>query len=144
MMRYFGLDVGAKKIGVAVGETIASELTTISAPKDKTFYQEEGIALAAVLLKEMMAIEQAEAIVVGLPVDEDGSPTEESRKIETFGRKLGEALNVEVAFVDETLTTFMAEEMLESQGVKGDEKENRSHQLAAELILEQYFEEHVA
>ncbi len=139
-MRYLGLDVGSRRIGVAVGETLAAELTTIEGPKDKNFYDYPEPAIQEIArLKEL---EEADAIVVGLPVDEDGQPTEESKKISDFSARLQEGLGCAVHFVDETLTSFMAEEMLTSQEVPPQEAAKRVHQAAAQLILQQYLEEH--
>ncbi|HSX42434.1 MAG TPA: Holliday junction resolvase RuvX [Candidatus Saccharimonadales bacterium] len=141
-MRYLGLDVGQKFLGIAVGELLAKELTTISAAKDRDFYSQPEAAYTQ--LAKIIEDEGADAIVAGLPVDEDGAPTEESKKIEKFCRGLEDKLNVTVHFVDETLTSFMAEDMLESQGLSADEIKKRTHQLSAELILQQFLEEHAA
>lgn len=141
-MRYLGLDVGRKSIGVAVGETLASELTTIRANGNEEFYTEPGKSRVCQELEKIIRAEEIDAIVVGLPVSEAGQPTEESKLIETFSRDLEAKLNLTVHFVDETLTSFMAEEMLESQGLDKKEASERVHQLAAELILQQYLEEY--
>lgn len=139
-MRYLGLDVGKKEIGLAVGEAIASEHSTIRAPKNSDFYSNSGQKLAFEQIKKVMTAEQANAIVVGLPVDEEGRPTEESAKIRSWSDNLATAISAEVHFVDETLTSFMAADMLESQGANADEVERRVHQLSAELILQQFLE----
>ncbi len=139
-MRYLGLDVGQKFLGVAVGEMLAKELTTLSAAKNTNFYDQPQLAYTA--LAKIIDDEGAEAIVAGLPVNEEGQPTPESKKIEKFCQGLEEKLNVTVHFVDETLTSFMASDMLESQGLSPDEVKARTHQLSAELILQQYLEEH--
>jgi len=138
-MRYLGLDVGAKAIGVAAGELLASELTTIAAHKDENFYDQPDFAYQE--LARLLVSEEAQAIVAGLPVNEDGAPTEESQKIEKFCQGLQKTLNVPLHFVDETLTSYMAADMLESQGADKREADRRVHQLAAELILQQYLEE---
>lgn len=139
-MRYLGIDVGGKYIGVAVGEVLAKELTTLIADKKADYYREPASAYQA--LGKIVKEENADAIVAGLPVDEAGKPTPESKKIEAFCAGLEEKLNLSVHFVDETLTSFMAEDILEGQGLSADEIRARSHQLSAELILQQYLEEH--
>lgn len=141
-MRYLGLDVGQKTVGVAVGEALAQELTTITAPKDQNFYDHPASAYDQIAT--LMESEEAAALVVGLPVSEAGAPTPESKKITEFCRGLEEKLNVTVHFVDETLTSFMATDMLESQGLGAAEINSRVHQLSAELILQQFLEEHAA
>lgn len=139
-MRYLGLDVGKKTIGLAVGEILASELSTIRAPKEIDFYSAVGSKLAYQQIVQIVAAEQVKAIVAGLPVDEDGQPTEESTRIRGFCQQMESVVKLPIHFVDETLTSFMAEDMLESQGADKNEIEARVHQLAAELILQQYLE----
>ncbi len=139
-MRYLGLDVGQKNIGVAAGEALAAELTTINAPKNVSLYSDAGSKFAYEQIGKIMRQEQADAIVAGLPVDEDGNPTEESKKIEGFCKEMERSLDVTVHFVDETLTSFMAEDMLDSQGLSKAEIDERVHQLAAQLILQQFLE----
>lgn len=141
-MRYLGIDVGRKTLGVAVGEMLAAELTTVRATGNEDFYLEPGKSRAFKELGKIVRSEGIDAIVIGLPVNEQGEPTAESRRIKAFAEELEEKLNITVQFVDETLTTFMAEDMLDSQGVDKKEAEARVHQLAAELILQQYLEEH--
>lgn len=140
-MRYAGLDVGKKAIGVAVGEVLATELSTINAAKDQNLYEKEGLTKAFKELGAIKEIEQIDAFVLGLPVNETNGLTEEASHIKTFGDKLGEALNAPIYFVNETLTTFMAEDLLAEQGVKPDQIAKRVHQLAAKLILQQFLEE---
>jgi putative Holliday junction resolvase len=139
-MRLLGLDVGQKNIGVAVGETLSAELTTINAPKGKSFYG-EAFVVALDNIRKLLELEEADALVVGLPVNEDGEPTEESQKIKGFAEKIGAELDLKVHFVDETLTSFMAEDILQSQDVAAEEIPKRVHQVAAQLILQQYLEE---
>lgn len=134
------MDVGRKNIGMAVGEVLAAELSTLRAPKNIDFYSTAGQKLAFAELAKIVAAEEAEAIVAGLPVNEDGQPTEESARIRDFCAEMEKAISVPIYFVDETLTSFMASDMLESQGADREETERRVHQLAAELILQQYLE----
>lgn len=140
-MKYLGLDVGRKNIGIAVGQTLASELMTLRAPRDLDYYSTEGIDRAADEIAAVFDQEQCSAIVIGLPVDEIGKPTAESKAIKKFGEQIKKKLNRQVYYVNETLTSFMARDILESQGLKREEIEKREHRLAAQLILQQFIEE---
>ena len=140
-MRYLGLDVGERSIGVAVGEIIASELTTVRVGKDKSFYDQAELAFAPII--KLIDQEQADAIVVGLPINEDGQPSGEAKKIQKFADNLGAKLDKKIHFVNETLSSFMAEDILESEGLSIEEAKKREHQLAAQLILQQFIEENV-
>lgn len=140
-MRYIGLDVGARYIGVAVGEVLAEELTTIRTGKNEKSYQGEGRDKVVKQIEQLIDIEEADAVVIGLPVNEEGSPTEESKKISEFAKYLEQGINKEVHFTNETLTSFMAEEILKEAGLSDSEVSNRVHQASAQLILQQFLEE---
>jgi len=141
-MRLLGLDIGQKSIGVAVGEALASELTTLRAGKGGSFYEGADRQRAFREIKELKNREEADGIVIGLPVDEDGLLTEEAVKIKSFAEELARECDCQVLFVNETLTSFMARDILESERVSPAEAAKREDQLAAQLILQQYFEEH--
>lgn len=140
-MKYLGLDVGKKTIGVAFGELIATELLTLRAGKEESMYLDPAKGRAFDEISRIMEEEGADAIVIGSPVKEDGSASEESKKIEQFGKELEEKMGVTVHFVNETLTSFMASDILESQGVDKDEIYQRIDQVSAQLILQQFLEE---
>ncbi len=138
-MRYLGLDIGERSIGVAVGELIASELTTVHAGKDRSFYLQPELAIEPII--KLISEEEADAIVVGLPVNEDGQLSQEAVKIQRFASALGSKLDKTIHFVNETLSSFMAEDILEGQGLSIREAKTREHQLSAALILQQFLEE---
>lgn len=140
-MRYLGLDVGSRHIGVAVGELLASELTTLDAPKNQNFYDAPKLVDEEIV--RLIASEQVDAIVVGLPVNEQGELSAEATSIKAFADQLGTRLDKTIHFVNETLSSFMAEDILESQGLSIQEAKLREHQLSAQLILQQYLEENV-
>lgn len=139
-MRYLGLDVGQQKIGVAIGETLATELTTITCPTPTKFYKDKGYEHGLAEIKKIIKLEEIDGLVIGLPVNETGEQTEESKKIKIFSKKLEKNLDIIIHFVDETLTSFMAGELLSSQDIDKEEIEERVHQASAQLILQQYLE----
>lgn len=141
-MKYLGLDVGQKRIGIAVGEALASELLTIRAGQHETFYTEPARTRALEEIKTIVEEEGISGVVAGLPVKEDGSASEESAKIAAFCDGLSTVLGFQVQTVDETLTSFMARDILASQGLGAKELEARLDQASAALILQQYLEEH--
>ncbi|QQG50352.1 MAG: Holliday junction resolvase RuvX [Candidatus Berkelbacteria bacterium] len=140
-MKYLGLDIGRKAIGIAVGEQLASELVTLRAAKDENFYQEPARGRSMGEIGSFVETENTSAIVVGLPVKEDGSHSEESKLIEAYATELESKLGIKLFRVDETLTSYMAEELLEGQGAERKEIEERRDQLSAQLILQQFLEE---
>ena len=120
-------DFGLKRIGVAVGEPelgTAHPLPAIAAP---------GFEAIGRLVAEWHPAQ----LVVGLPVAEQG-PHPLARRVERFARQLEGRYRLPVARVDERFTSVEAESML--KGVKKKSIDS----VAAQLILEQYFDEPVA
>lgn len=138
-MRYLGLDIGERHVGVAVGELLASELSTLNAPKDQSFYRSPELAYD--LIAQIVATEQADAIVIGIPTNENDQLSAEAASIKKFGNGLSDYLDKTIHFVNETLTSFMAADILEGQGLSVEAARKREHQLAAQLILQQFLED---
>ena len=116
-------DFGLKRIGVAVGEP---ELRTAHPlPAIAQFEQIEN------LVKEW----KPAALVVGLPTSSQGEPHKMTRQAEDFARRLEKRFKLPVTRVDERFTSVEAEHRL--RGVKNKAIDS----VAAQLILEQYFDE---
>lgn len=124
-----GLDVGEKRIGVAVadlGVRIAVPFTTIEV---------DGNELQAIA--EIVIQENAETLVVGYPRNQQGEPTAQTNYVENFARQL-EDIEAKVVFQDESLTSVMAEQRLiahKKPYSKGDIDAQ-----AAAIILQDYLE----
>ena len=91
----------------------------------------------AALLEEW----QATQLLVGQPLNMDGSESELSRLATKFGRRLEGRFQLPVAFMDERLSSFEAKEMLREQGHKGDYRQQPADSLAAHLILQSWLQE---
>ncbi len=119
-----GLDVGERRIGVAVSEgRIAVPLTII----DHTNRARDIERVA-----EIAEREGAQAIVVGLPLAPDGGEGEQARLTRRFGEQLAERVPVPIAYQDERLTTT------EVAGQRGRGKP--IDDLAAAAILQRYID----
>lgn len=131
-MRVLGLDIGHKRIGVAVSDPLgitAQGLTVIS-------YEEAAEALQKVssLCREY----EAERIVAGLPLHMDGSRGDAVRLVEDFTDKLKDLTNLPVTLVDERLSSRAAERTLINGGVRRRKRKEVKDMLAAVIILESY------
>jgi putative Holliday junction resolvase len=127
-----GFDYGTKQIGVAVGQMItgqARELCILKAQNGVPDWQK-----VEALLREW----QPDAIVVGLPLNMDGSPSDMSERAEKFARRLHGRFNVPVHMQDERLTTYEAKGQRLSQGQHGSYRDNPVDALAAALLLESW------
>lgn len=124
-----GLDVGEKRIGVAIADTgvrIAIALETIHVDGN------EIQAITEVALKE-----GATMLVLGYPRNQAGEATTQTEYVEKFARRL-ESIELPIAFQDESLTSVMAEQRLKQYG-KPYAKEDIDAQAAA-IILQDYLE----
>lgn len=128
-------DFGAKRIGVALGDLklkIAHPLTTIdSEVNDKRF------AAIASLISEYSPV----LLVVGLPVNEDASPHPTGQLARKFSQRLTGRFSIKTVLVDERLSSAAAAEALAEAGVRGARQKLWLDQVAAQQILQQFFQE---
>lgn len=130
-----GFDFGTKRIGIAVGQAItstASPLDPVSATDGKPHWD---------VLDRVIAEWQPESIVVGLPLNMDGSLCEMSYRARKFANRLEQRYQVTTYLMDERLTSHEAKGIHLSQGGEADFKANSMDGLAAQLILESWFRE---
>lgn len=128
-------DFGEKRIGVATGNTLlnsAQPLTTISTEKT-----DERFAAIAKLLAEW----QPSALVVGLPCHEDGTPHQMTALCRRFANRLKGRFKLPVILVDERYTSAAASEALTARGIHGIKQKPLLDQVAAQHILQAYFDE---
>jgi putative holliday junction resolvase len=116
-------DFGLKRIGVAVGEPELRTAHPLPAVSDFSQIQK--------LVDEW----QPASLVVGLPTSAAGAPHRMTRQAEDFARRLERSFKLPVARVDERFTSVEAERKL--RGLKKKAVDS----VAAQLILEQYFDE---
>lgn len=77
-----------------------------------------------------------ELLLVGSPLNMNGSESELSRLAQKFGRRIRERFQLPVDYVDERLSSFEAKQLLKAQGHRGDYRKQPADSLAAKLILE--------
>jgi len=133
-----GFDYGTKQIGVAVGQAItgqARELCVLKAQNGMPDWRK-----VEALIKEW----QPDAIVVGLPLNMDGTKSEMSERAEKFARRLNGRFNLPVHTHDERLTTFEAKGQRLAQGQRGGYRDNPVDALAAALLLEGWLEQNLS
>lgn len=147
-MRILGLDLGAKRIGLAVSDPD----TGIALPSG--ILESRGRERDLSALCELIEARGVERVVVGLPVHMNGSLGPEARAAQEFAHELSQAANVPVETLDERWTSREAERLAEiepgkhARGGKGRAKQKsrrrkptaRVDDLAATLILRTYLE----
>jgi len=129
-----GFDFGKKFIGVAVGQEITGSATPLGSIKAK-----DGIPNQEQLIK-FFEQWQPDFIVVGLPLNMDGSTQEVTFAAKKFGNRLANQFKLMVEFQDERLTTADAKEQLFSQGGYRNLSKDNIDAESARLIIESFFE----
>lgn len=132
--RILGLDMGQKRIGLAVSDPLG-----ITAQGLEVWIRRNRQADLDHLL-EVARKYQVQQIVVGLPRHMDGRPGEAAAGIMEFARALGEALGAEIIPWDERLTTAAAERLLIQADVSRRRRRQVVDQMAAVLILQSYLD----
>jgi len=127
-VRLLGLDVGEKRIGVAVTDPTGLFAQPVSTIMRGT----NDIREIADLVKEYDITE----VVVGLPVNMNGSIGPGAEKVQEFAQNLEETLTVPIVFEDERLTTSMAERMMIDADVSRRKRKKSVDKIAAAIILE--------
>ncbi len=136
-MRVLGLDLGVRRIGVALSDptgTIASPLETLQ--------RRAGKRPPLARLENLARAHAAERIVVGLPLDLRGSETPWCREVRTVGDALAQRLGLPVSYVDERFTSVRAEKAVRGMGLRKSQREEKGRvdAAAAALILQAWLD----
>ena len=127
-MQIVAFDFGTKKIGVAVGQTAtytSSPLQVVLNKDDKVNWNE-----ISTLLNDW----KPELIIVGKPLNMDGTDSEIMKQVERFYQKLKKIYDTNYEYIDERLTTFEARQILEDTNI------NNVDANAAKILIDNWFE----
>ena len=127
-MQIVAFDYGTKKIGVAVGQTetyTSSPLQIIYNDHEKTNWNE-----IRMLINEW----KPDLILIGKPINMDGTESEIMKKVDNFFKKLQKISNTKCEYIDERLTTFEAKEIL------GESKVAEVDAHAAKILIDNWIE----
>ena len=128
--RFLCLDIGDKRIGVAVSDPFNSYALPVETYNRKNL--KTDLEKISFYVKEKCAT----ALVCGLPVNFDGTPSIQTQKAKYFIERLSEIMDVEIYTVDERCTTCEAEDTLIGQGKSREERKKFVDSLAAASILQ--------
>lgn len=134
-MRALGLDLGSKRVGVAVSDSdgrVATPVGTVARTGDRVAEHRR--------IAELVAEWDAEVVVVGLPLSLDGTTGPAARAALDEIEQLQAALDVPVVSHDERLTTVTAHARLRERGVKGRRRTAVVDQTAAAVLLQAWLE----
>ena len=130
-MRVIALDVGDVRIGVAVSDPTG----TIAQPLE--VYRRVGFGPDSWYVLSLCEKYDTRHVLLGLPLNMDGTAGVQAQKAQAFGRVLEEK-GLEVSYQDERMTTVTAENVLISGSVRREDRKLYVDKLAAAVILEQW------
>ena len=136
-MKVIGLDLGTKRIGVAVSDEsgrIALPTATLS-----------GDRPACEIIADILNLadqHEAERIVIGMPTSLSGEAGPAAQKVAQFARALAAETSLQVITWDERLTTALAEKTMVAADVKRRKRRQKIDKVAATLILQNYLDAH--
>lgn len=134
MKRAMALDVGKKRIGVAI-----SDLLGLIA-QGYGIIPREGDAEAIDRIGEIVREKEVGTVIVGRPVMLSGRVGEMAEEADRFARKVAGRLNIKTVMVDERLTTAEAEKLLISADLSRKRRRAVRDKIAAQLILQKYLD----
>jgi putative Holliday junction resolvase len=134
-MRLVGIDFGFKRIGVAVAESDPGIVTPRPPMAASGTLKTDAGAIA-----KLAKTEEADAVVLGLPVEGSGEEGKMARICRTLAGHIEEH-GVKVHLVDETLSSVQAEATLRADGLKASQRRKLRDGEAASVILERFMHE---
>ncbi|MEE8154782.1 MAG: Holliday junction resolvase RuvX [Phycisphaerales bacterium] len=133
-MRFLAVDLGDKRTGLAVGDdetNLASPLTVIEVAR--------GDALIDAIA-DSIKDHAPDAIVLGLPLNMDGTEGSQAKLVREFGEHLHDRCGLEVHYHDERLTSFAADQQMARSGRTHKQKKRLRDALAATEILRDFLD----
>ena len=134
MERILGIDVGDKRIGVAVTDPLQITAQGVMTLKRKT--RDDDLEA----FRDLIAKYEIKKVVAGLPLNMDGSESAQTRKTVNFCQFIKKRLDVEIIYIDERLTSSWSEKVLIEGNVSRENRKDYIDMLAAQIILQSYMD----
>ncbi|MCD6285553.1 MAG: Holliday junction resolvase RuvX [Anaerolineae bacterium] len=135
-MRTLALDLGNRRIGVAISDT----LSMFARPLE-VFLRTSRVADFA-HIQALIDADRVQSVVAGLPLNMDGTEGQQAAWVRDYAAALGEAISMPVILWDERLTTEEAKDILRAQGKRPNK--DWIDAVAAAVILQSYLDAQVA
>lgn len=135
MERYLGVDLGEKRVGLAISDptlTIAQPLKTIIFKKFKTLVSD---------LEAVIESYSVSKIIVGLPITMKGTYSQKTHDTVAMIEKLQAAISIPIEMLDERLTTVQAHQTIRQMGKKPSQERDKVDQFAAVHLLQNYLDQ---
>ena len=125
------LDVGHKRIGLAGCDPLGITITPLRAMQRESFTSDLD------KLRSYCRKRNVEGLIIGLPLDEHGLPTNQAKHCKKYGNQIAQALQLPIAWVNEHSSSWLAAKQHNLQGDRSGQLDSR----AAALLLEQWLRE---
>ena len=133
-MRVLALDIGEKRIGVAVSDSSGTVATPVSVVAARSALGDGREVLR--LVQEY----DVELVVVGLPLSMDGSEGPQAERVRAAGERLARFVPVPFVYYDERLSSTQASRAMSETGVSDRDKRGSIDMVAAALFLQSYLD----
>lgn len=133
-MRFLGIDYGTKRIGLAGGDELA-----IATPLPAVLAEDPDERDAAI--GEVIRARKIDEIVIGLPLNMDGSHGPAADAVEAFGARIASRFGLPVVYVDERLTSSIVEQGMNAKDRRAIRHSGLIDSRAAALILQDYLDQ---
>ncbi len=135
-MRYIGLDLGNRTCGLAISDPLGMIATSLYTVR----FFEKDLQKALEEVVKVINEKKAEKIVMGYPVNMNGTLGPQSEYVLEFKKMLEDETNLEVILYDERLTTIEVQKVMISADVSRNKRKKVVDTLAATLILQSYLD----
>ena len=133
-MRIVALDVGNKRIGVAVSDPLGIIATPLSV------YTRSGMQQDVDAILRIVQEQGAEQILIGMPVSMDGVEREQAQKTQRFVDAVRQKASVPVITSDERLSTVEAERRMREMGMSAERRKALRDAASAAIVLQSYLD----
>lgn len=134
-MRYLGLDLGSKTLGIAISDTMGVIANSYGVVRHDNDY--DSLILK---IKDLVETKNIDEIVLGLPKNMNNTIGEKAKLSYEFKDKIEKELNIKVNLIDERLTTKQATDLLISNDTSRKKRKKVIDSMAACIILQSYLD----
>ena len=135
-MRYLGLDLGSKTLGIAISdltETLATTLTTLN-------FKDEDYDKLSIMLEPIIKENKIDKIILGFPKNMDNTIGTRAEITLAFKEKIEQFYNIEVILQDERLTSVISNKVMIMADMSRKKRKKKVDGIAAQLILQSYLD----
>ena len=135
-MRYMGLDLGNRTVGIAFSDPMGIVATGYETYR----FNEKDLQKVLEYVKILVVEKKVDKIVLGLPKNMDGTLGFQSEYVLSFKKMLEDEINIEVILVDERLTTTQVTKVMLAADLSRKKRKENVDKLAAVVILQSYLD----